>query len=154
MNPAIEAIVAEFFPDHGNGNSFSYVSLTPVQLRAALTRAAEGRWVSLQHQIYLDLCDTDWPDDWAKDGCTPENYKAARIVALIKGGGWIPVRGDAPHYMPRDDKPVLIAYKSQLHHRAELARYSGGLWRFMTKDETRLQERVTHWQSLPTPPTD
>lgn len=34
--------------------------------------------------VYDILSDTDWPDDWSKDGMTPELFQARRIVAALK----------------------------------------------------------------------
>ena len=34
--------------------------------------------------VYDILCETDWPDDWSKDGITPELFQAQRIVAALQ----------------------------------------------------------------------
>jgi len=136
MSETIEAIVAEYFPDHGNGNSFSYVSLTPVELRAALTRAAEGRWVKVSERL-------------------PEPGKT--VLALV-GKSVIRCRR-IPKFFAQCGENGYGDYEDEggdYNEETDSCYWKEGWYEWNQFEETHWMtgETPTKWRSLPTPPTD
>jgi hypothetical protein len=79
-------------------------------------------------------------------------YAAPPAPAVAVQPTWIPVS----ERLPDDPSKVLIWYvPSKNDPHTLLAWFSGREWRFIDSHaDTRLPERVTHWQPLPAPPLE